>query len=267
MSEITKYQIGQSVEIDRSSIREASYNPRRIEDEARKTLKRGIKNIGLTGGIVVNATTGNTIVSGHQRIAILDELEKFNPATGENDYKVRVDLIEVDAKKEKELVVLLNNPNAQGDWDYDKLKKLIPEIDYKTAGLTDADLSMIGVDFLFKTEHESSIASDFDEMMSGVNEKHRQEVEMARAAREELKQAEKEAEEQSYEDKTAHMKEVKAQVKEQAMTDAANRDAYIVLSFDSQDGLQEFLDYFGFPSSSKFIKGETVMGMLGENAF
>ena len=262
MSEVTKYQIGESVEIRRSSIKEASYNPRRIEDEAKKSLKKGIKNIGLAGGIVINETTGNTIVSGHQRIAVLDDLEKYDKNTQANDYIVRVDLIHVDEKTEKELVVLLNNPNAQGEWDYDKLKQLVPEIDYKMAGLTDADLSMIGVDFLFKTEQESSIESDLDDMMAGYNAKHQAEVEARKAAREEMQQAIKEAEEQSWEDKVNHMKEVKAQVKEKAEQDARNKDAYVVLSFDTSDDLQEFLSFFGLPEDSKFIKGETIMNRL-----
>ena len=77
-----------------------------------------------------------------------------------------------------------------------------------------------------------------------------------------MQQAIKEAEEQSWEDKVNHMKEVKAQVKEKAEQDARNKDAYVVLSFDTSDDLQEFLSFFGLPEDSKFIKGETIMNRL-----
>ena len=52
----------------------------------------------------------------------------------------------------------MNNPNAQGTWDFDALARIVPDIDWKDAGLTDADLNMIGVDYLLQTEGENSIA-------------------------------------------------------------------------------------------------------------
>lgn len=163
--ELSKYIKSQSVELNRSAIRLADYNPRVISDEARKTLKRGIKKFGLVGGIVVNKRTGFTLVSGHQRISVMDELQKYDLKTKENDYKVRVDVVDMDEKAEKEFNILANNPNAQGSWDFDALVQLIPDIDYKDAGLTDADLNMIGVDYLLQTEEENNIASELESMM------------------------------------------------------------------------------------------------------
>ena len=49
----------------------------------------------------------------------MDELQKFP----ENDYRIRVDVIDVDEKQEKELNILMNNPNAQGSWDYEDKEK------------------------------------------------------------------------------------------------------------------------------------------------
>lgn len=86
--ELSKYMTSQSVELKRSALHLAEYNPRTITDEEKKTLKRGIKKFGLVGGIVVNKQTGLTIVSGHQRISVMDELQKYNPDTNENDYKL-----------------------------------------------------------------------------------------------------------------------------------------------------------------------------------
>ena len=53
--ELSKYIKSESVELNRSAIRFADYNPRKLSDESRKALKRGIKKFGLVGGIVVNS--------------------------------------------------------------------------------------------------------------------------------------------------------------------------------------------------------------------
>lgn len=111
--ELSKYIKSESVELNRSAIHFADYNPRKLPEESRKTLKRGIRKFGLVGGIVVNKRTGLTVVSGHQRLTVMDELQKYP----ENDYRLRVDVIDVDEKQEKELNILMNNPNAQGSWD------------------------------------------------------------------------------------------------------------------------------------------------------
>ena len=209
------------MELNRSAIHFADYNPRKLSDESRKILKRGIKKFGLVGGIVVNKRTGLTVVSGHQRLSVMDELQKFP----DNDYRIRVDVIDVDEKQEKELNILMNNPNAQGSWDYDALARLVPDIDYKDAGLTDADLNMIGCDFLLQTEEENSLAGALEEMMQPVTER---------------KEAEKAARQLERAEKVAHMKDVKQQVKEQAQETAK----------------AAFCERFGYDPYQKFIKGE-----------
>lgn len=244
--ELSKYIRSESVELNRSAIRFAGYNPRKISDEQRKTLKRGIKKYGLVGGIVVNKQTGMTVVSGHQRLAVMDELQKYNQETKENDYKIRIDVISVDENQEKELNILLNNPNAQGTWDYERLREIIPDIDYKDAGLTEADLNMIGVDFLLQTEEENDLASAIEEMMLPVTE----EKEAERAQKQAEKQLEREA-------KIQHMKDVKEQVKEQAMKTTQDMDAYLMLSFDTFEAKAEFCERFGINPYDKFFKGET----------
>ena len=72
--ELSKYIKSEAMELNRSAIHFADYNPRKLSDESRKTLKRGIKKFGLVGGIVVNKRTGLTVVSGHQRLSVMDEL-------------------------------------------------------------------------------------------------------------------------------------------------------------------------------------------------
>lgn len=247
--ELSKYIRTESVELKRSAIKFADYNPRTLDEEAKKSLKRGIKKFGLVGGVTVNKRTGFTVVSGHQRLTVMDELQKYDPKTMENDYKVRVDVTDVDEKMEKELNILLNNPNAQGRWDYEKLAQLIPDIDYKDAGLTDADLNMIGVDYLLQTEEENNIADALDDLMSPIVEE-REEAKAERAAERAMQQ------EMEREAKVQRMKDVKQQVKEAAISKAEEMDAYVMLSFSSWSAKAEFCERFGYPAEMKIIKGE-----------
>lgn len=241
--ELSKYITSQSIEVKRSQIRFASYNPRTLSDDEKKTLKRGIKKFGLVGGLVVNKRTGMTLVSGHQRLTVMDELNKY---PGE-DYVIRVDVIDVDEKQEKELCILLNNPNAQGKWDDDKLRELVPDIDWKDAGLTDIDLNLIGCDFLLQTEEENSLADALTDMMSPVTEQ---------------KEAEKAAKQLEKAEKTAHMKEVKEQVKQAAQEKANDMDAYLMLSFSSYEEKAAFCERFGFDPNEKFIVGSVFDEMI-----
>lgn len=257
MAELSRFFIGEYVELLRSEINFAEYNPRKIDDASASTLKRGIKQHGFLGGLVANKSEqGYTLISGHQRITQLDALEKYDPLTHENDYKLRVEVVEVDLKTEQELNILLNNPNAQGVWDYEKLRKLVPNIDYKMAGLTDADLSMIGVDYNFMTDMQTATTDDLTRLMMPATERHQQELAIAKEAKAALKET------PEWQDKVQHMKEVKEQVKQNAMEEAGKMDAYIVLSFDNLENRQEFFDLLGLPADSKFIKGETVLNLL-----
>lgn len=242
-----KYFNSRAVELKRSQIKPASYNPRIISDEGRKALKKSIKLYGVVGGIVVNKQTGYTIVGGHQKVSVLDELNKYDEKTHENDYFLRVELIDVDVKTEKQLNITLNNPNVGGQWDFDALAEIVPDIDWKDAGLTDADLNMIGVDYLLQTEEESSMADELSSMMAPVQEQHE-----AEKAERQLERAEK----------VAHMKDVKQQVKEAAQKQAENMDAYVMLSFDTYEGKAAFCQRFGYDSDMKFIKGEVFSDQI-----
>jgi hypothetical protein len=59
--------------IRRSQIHGAEYNPRKIGDAERTRLRKGIKKAGLVQPLVWNRRTG-TLVSGHQRLSIMDRL-------------------------------------------------------------------------------------------------------------------------------------------------------------------------------------------------
>lgn len=263
----------------RSEIKPSDYNPRRIDDEGKRMLKRSLKLYGVLGGIIVNKQTGYTIVGGHQKVAVLDEINKYDEESKVNDYTLRVEVIDVEPKVEKQINITLNNPNVGGTWNYDSLRKLIPDIDYKDAGLTESDLSMIGVDYLFKSEGEGGIATDLRDMMKPADEAHRLDVEERQRQREAIRAAQEEANaqqsefgndemegndgeehttpsERTREERIQHMKDVKAQVREQAIQRAQDNEAYIMLSFDNFENKQEFCEKFGINPYEKFFKGE-----------
>jgi len=261
-----KYFPSETRVMQRSEIHLSGYNPRQIDPEGKKQLARSIRNFGVVGGIVVNAQTGYTVVSGHQKIKILDE--KFGYP--ENDYSLKVEVVDVDEKTEKEMNIMFNNPNVGGKWDYDALAQLVPDIDFKKAGLTDSDLSLIGLDYIFKTEGENDISAALEELGRPAEELLERERERKKAERKVAKEAEspepdvddiesyetEEDSEPTYEEKKAHMKEVKEIVKQNAIEQAGKADAYIMLSFDTLEAKCAFLERFGYPADIRFIKGE-----------
>ena len=79
-----------------------------------------------------NEQTG-ILVSGHQKLNIADEVNKYE--AGKNDYEIKVEVINVDLKKEKELNIFFNSKAVQGEMDYKKLAQIFPDIDADLAGL------------------------------------------------------------------------------------------------------------------------------------
>ena len=135
---LSKYQKFEVEVISRGEIHGEDYNPRIISEDARKRLKRMLAKHGLVQPLVWNRRTGN-LVSGHQRLSQLDQLERSQ------DYDLQVSVVDVDEREEKILNVQLNNPSMQGDWDMDKLNGLAGEngIDPEEFGFSSGDISVM----------------------------------------------------------------------------------------------------------------------------
>lgn len=217
----------------RSQITPAPYNPRKITDEARKALKKNIKANGIIGGMVWNELTTN-LVSGHQKLSIADEVNKYNSSTKENDYEIKVEVINVDLKTEKELNIFFNSKSVQGEMDYQKLALIVPDIDVDLAGLDDIDLSFIEVEL----PKDLNIEVPTFEPQEEKKEKAK------------IQDSE---EEPSQEEKKQAVKEAKAKVKEGTVYEG---DPYITISFDSYENKVFFLERFHLSGDTKFIKGE-----------
>lgn len=235
--ELSKYFKSEPVEIARSSIQFANYNPRRITDSALKKLKQNIKRVGMLGGIIWNEQTKN-LVSGHQRVTVLDQLNGYD-GTKETDYILRVEKVSLSDKEEKEQNVFMNNLSVQGEFDMDALRNILPEIDFKSAGLTEQDLSIIGIDLEVSLSDE--IRTDIEELSNPYNEKREREREVAKLSREA---------------QIAHNKKVKQQVMDAAQKQAESMEAYLMLSFDTFAAKAAFCERFGYDPYTKFVKGE-----------
>jgi hypothetical protein len=111
------YQRGSIVTINRSDIIDDDCNPRIIDQENRKNLKKSIKKYGLVGHIVWNENTKH-VVGGHQRIDVIDEMMK------NKEYNLDVLKVNLSEKEEIELNVVLNNAEAQGKFDFGQLSFL-----------------------------------------------------------------------------------------------------------------------------------------------
>ena len=231
----------ETADVMRSQICFADYNPRRISEEARKTLRRGLKTFGLVGGIVVNEKDDGRLllVSGHQRLKELDGLQGYP----KKDYSVRVDVVHLSDKQEKELNILLNNPNAQGDWDVDQLSWLLPSIDTEVAGLTEADLAFLQP----PTTPEDMPGGD----MSGFVDLQTLRMDRAHGA-----------DPARYESEKARLSEEKRRTLEKANAEALKNSAYLCLSFSDFAQKKAFCDRFGIPPMETWIDGEEFAEMV-----
>ena len=242
-----KVKQAQSITIQRSQINFASYNPRRLSDTAKKELKANLKRIGLAGGIVWNETTGN-LVSGHQRLSIIDEIEKYNPDTHENDYPIRVEVLQLSDKEEKEQNIFFNSTTAQGEFDNDLLAALIPEIDYDLAGLDEADINVLIADVpVFDVADYNQAVKDDFRNLEQITEEERL------ARKEAVKQAK--------------------QATKDNLSEEVIGDPYITLSFYDYESKLYFMEVlknkiegakiiYSVRPDDKYIKGEIVQQII-----
>jgi hypothetical protein len=252
----------ESREIQRSQINFANYNPRKITPEARKKLKANLKRVGILGGIVWNEVTGN-LVSGHQRVSVIDEVNRYNSETNENDYLIRVEVVQMDEKTEKEQNVFMNNRNVQGDFDSDMLKDLLDGIDYNLAGLDDFDLNMLGIGDI-----DLSIGNDdiwrkedvLDDSLSVIDDLTKEGDESRNLDRS------IDFYEDSKENQIARHNEIqkiKDRIGSQNSFDKDNGMlSYVVLSFKTPTERANFMEAFGYGFDDRYIDGNDFMNRV-----
>ena len=222
-AELTTFEKYEIVEVHRSELKNAPYNPRRISAKAKEKLRKNISKVGLLDPIIWNRVTGN-IVGGHQRVAALDTLE------GSRNYKLRVAAVELDPATEKSQNVFLNNEEAQGEWDIEKLESLFQDksVSFEDAGYSVADMyQMFG---------DNPLLERPDDL-----------VEMATKIR---------AMKENYE-------AIKAKVETGVR---AETDYYAVVVFESNADREEFTDALGLKDNC-YIDGRELWAVLHANHY
>lgn len=172
MGNKSKYQKYIVETINRADIKNADYNPRLIDDENKKKLKKALQKHGLVEAIVWNRRTGN-LVGGHQRLSALDTLEK------NKDYALDVCVVDVDEREEAVLNVQLNNPSIQGDWDLNKLEEMAADFDIN---FDEMGFSQDDIDFMFDGDDKYTEMFETEETEATKNA-----IEDVRAARDEMR--------------------------------------------------------------------------------
>src|SRR5262245_16382906 len=105
-----------------AELKPAPYNPRhklRPKEPAYEKLAASLREFGLVEPLIWNEITGH-VVGGHQRLAILKDM---GVAT------VPVSVVRLSAEREKALNVVLNNREAQGQYDTEMLAELLSELE------------------------------------------------------------------------------------------------------------------------------------------
>ena len=199
-----------------------------IDDNARKRLARAIRQDGMIGTLVWNEQTGN-IVSGHQRLSILDSLER------NKNYALVVTVINVDERKEKALNVQMNNLSMQGEWDLDLLSNmaLADGISFNEMGFSEADAQIL-------FGGDSRLADLFED------------VEDVKKAKETL----------------AGIKESRSKSKEETLEKRKrdNADYMVTVICETADDKIELCNLLGIPDYEQFVRREVLLRRLGKAA-
>lgn len=209
--------------IDRSQIKNAPYNPRQIDDHARKKLADNIKKKGLLEALVWNKRTGN-LVSGHQRLSILDMRAADQ---GLSNYLLDINIVDLSEKEEKEQNIFFNNPSTQGTYDVDALGMMLKDddVDYRKAGFDDMDLQMV----FEGTEYEVTMF-DTDKAPKSVQDDLDQLEEIQRMKRERKEHRERDQ-------------------------DANDPEFYAVVVFPDRDAQGQFMERVGMNRNDRYVDG------------
>jgi ParB-like chromosome segregation protein Spo0J len=104
-----------------SQLKPAPYNPRLVlkpSDRRYRKLAASLREFGLVEPLIWNELSGY-VVGGHARLAILTEIGVT---------EVPVSVVRLSTEREKALNIMLNNMEAQGRYDPDKLAEVLTEL-------------------------------------------------------------------------------------------------------------------------------------------
>lgn len=209
--------------VHRSQLKNAPYNPRVLNEKERAALKRGIKKLGMLGTPTWNRRTSN-MVGGHQRVEILDALH------GSEDYRLPVFVVDLSDVEEREGNILLNNQQAAGDWDLEKLAAIFGDkrdkVSLEGTGFETGDVYRLFGDSPFEDRSE-----ELTDLATRVRE---------------------------------FGEELKAKKKSAAHVDKYSQNFYLCVVFESETKRDEFVAEFGL-DDNVYQDARTFRRILGKN--
>lgn len=231
--------------IKRSQISLNPYNPKRHTEERVKQQKKNLQKIGYLGGITWNELSGN-LIDGHRRIQAMDLYYKYD-GSPETDYDIKVEVVQLDPKQEKEQMTYMALGNTRADLEL--VARYFPDIDADAAGIDDAYLKELSTFVTIEAPIASIETLDIDDILP--------------TPKEEVIIEDKETPvELTPEEKKAKVKAAKEAVREQSEERVRNESAYLTLSFSDYATKVEFCEMVGIDPDSAFCKGEEVMAQI-----
>lgn len=126
-------------------LKPSEYNPRQISTKQYKDLKKSIETFGLVDPIIINSKTGNTIIGGHQRFKILQEMETDN-----------IPCVVLDLSKEKEMELNIRLNKSGGEFDMDLLANFFDVDSLVDWGFKHIDLD-VNIDKIEDEKHDGCV--------------------------------------------------------------------------------------------------------------
>jgi len=213
----------ETVTIKRSQINFAPYNPKKHTKELILKQLKNFKTIGMLGGIVWNEKTGN-LVSGHKRTMALDLYYRYD---GKNDYEIKVEKVSLTEKQEKEQNIYMDAKSTNTSQDYKLLADLLPDIDYKLAGLEASEMDLIAIESPNMTIIEKKEVKQDFKLLEAKKEK---------------------------------IKDLKKKIKQEI--GLKKGESFITLSFTNYENKAMFMDAYGLNPDQTIIKGETFFDLI-----
>ena len=252
--------------IKRSAIKLNPLNPKRHSERAIKLQKKNLQQVGFFGGIVWNKATGN-LLDGHRRIYALDMIYSYDGS--QNDYDVKVEVVELDAKTEKAQLTYMAVGNTKPELDL--IAKYIGDIDkdvYSDLGFEDDELKDILA--IADDTSNSSVEDALGDFLSpmeldgissteGENLPFGNESPQSPTTKEVIPTDTPEMDEEA---KKAHVKSIKEKTARLASERQQAENAYVILSFTKADAKVAFMDLMGCQPDAKFVKGEDVLKLI-----
>lgn len=257
---LTKYQRFTSQTVHRSQLKNAPYNPSRATKTQLAKLREGIKRFGFVGGITWNRRTEN-LVGGHKRLSQLDALN------GSPDYHLTVDVVDLSEADEIALNILLNNREAQGNFDLELLSEALAMLsefggESSSTGFSQSDLQAImGDDFLAgvfgeQASAEQPIVSELAAIHADAAEQKKADLLPSTPV--------PPVSAGSTPEQRADLKRKRDRYRSQAAGDIeSDADFSCVLVFNSNADLRKFLQVAKLPADERYFDGHAICRQFG----